>query len=1470
MTNPTASNLSWTNYKHNNGTQTPIDTVDTLTTGSTYALKVIGENKVIDGVEQYVISFYIDDATIMEDYVIDPSEVSGYLGIEVNGMEISVDYDDTTVQQRDTTGYNVYNLNDQENYQELLQQYERTSNVFSKVDNTGIAFGKTGFSLTGSAGTEILLPWKTGADENFVFTATFKIASGASSDYVALSFANGIDADTIEESTIVTENLMGFMRISGASGGLSCHMDSAAWQDQINKPRSTMPLTVGETYTLKLIITDGHIMDYYINDVAVIRDFDLDNFEGHAMGIPSNAAGYLGLNVKNVVLELDYSTYDYTQTDYGTTDYSVQSPAAVAWNADAGLTATLESEDLPSHIILNLDSELNVTVSDGSAVEQELLELCETIVIEGAVPVLRVADQETADALAALLTQNSTKDVMVLSSDLTVLNSILDATAGVRGIYDVSAQTDAFDTDGLEELMMQANANDTKIILLSAASADYASVRWLQNHMMTVWAAVDGSDTVENYTVLTNGVDGVIANTTAGIKAALRSFTGTNVLLRVPTVGGHRGSRTGADGSVLPECTIDALLQAAALGANAVELDIQPTKDGVLVIHHDSTTSRLMQETVTIGDTNYEDLKDILYKEEYSTDGEGNFVPRTIDTLEDLFIAFADVPDTVLYIELKEVGTEIEESFVTELKRLIEAYDFLDRCVVITFDTGLVNVLYEKFPEVSLGYLQSDCTQPVGAVLSKIEPINAVIAPNYAAAPNDTAYDLYMRGVTLHAWTLNGTILDQYFVTGRFQCLLTDSISKVSSWADRIALTETAINIQSGDIIDFGAAVLNKQGAEINGAEVTPVVVSGTKLVRTADGSYTMPEGSAIVVLKYEAVTDGAQTYTLYSNPIVIEASAAEASNQNGYTLSTNYFMETSAGTYTFNTDSSGDNMVDDVLYNGEVFQNACYAVKGTLSLTNAETWGQAQVIVAADESNRYVVALEKISDTAYQIFAMSKLGETLWNDWRLIEHCEVNGDRSSIDFEIVVIGGHIYFLIDDAICFENSRVAMTVSTPGFSANNVATSTVANLSATVFADSAEAEAYIASKSEKEYVSRFQARFDALEQEYLINNNCTGKGGTLLFGDSNIDFWSTWESQTGLVKYVTGYNIGIGGSTIKDWLYAYDQLVAPFEADRFVFLAGDNDINVWGDDGETAVERLATLFAKLHADFPDAEIYYIYTTPSPSAYANGVYKNPKLGALISGAKTLCDSLDYVQGIDMFDLMTTEDKLNGNEELFAADKLHMSEAGYAVFANHLYEIIFQNDPDRFFGIAGDYRTTSQWNIFEDTGANTGTVTVSEDGIAFGYVDGFCEEIFYFETKIHVNGINASESWPKFGLFAESGNVRHSFYVDMTTDLTSNAVGRVTSTDGTYDWSNIQTATVEGMAFSGDSETVTLGVLKDGVNLHFFVNGVYVLSYTSEFETAAVGVFGFNTGMTLSEYYTDITEDTINAKLALIPEA
>lgn len=193
---------------------------------------------------------------------------------------------------------------------------------------------------------------------------------------------------------------------------------------------------------------------------------------------------------------------------------------------------------------------------------------------------------------------------------------------------------------------------------------------------------------------------------------------------------------------------------------------------------------------------------------------------------------------------------------------------------------------------------------------------------------------------------------------------------------------------------------------------------------------------------------------------------------------------------------------------------------------------------------------------------------------------------------------------------------------------------------------------------------------------------------------------------------------------------------------------------------------------------------------------------------------------------------------------------------------------NETTNFFGTANGLTTTEDVDLSQDTGANVGTVLVNTGGPKHIYVNNLYQTNYYFETKIHVNEVFNNDGYPKFGLFAESGTVRENFYVDMTPDKTATVVGRMTSSLGENgwadNWNEINTATVENMNFAGAGEYVTLGLSKEGGLFKFYVNGVNVGEHVLYHESsltgdATVGVFGFNTGMELKEYFIDELKTT-----------
>ena len=231
--------------------------------------------------------------------------------------------------------------------------------------------------------------------------------------------------------------------------------------------------------------------------------------------------------------------------------------------------------------------------------------------------------------------------------------------------------------------------------------------------------------------------------------------------------------------------------------------------------------------------------------------------------------------------------------------------------------------------------------------------------------------------------------------------------------------------------------------------------------------------GTSLKVTNYKLVKTG-DDYN-----ILLARAQADAAAFNQAALTENYFGKAFDGVYTLTTDSDAQHLVDDVTVAGKIMREKHYSLKGKLSLTDADIWGQARILVSADAQNEYFIALEKTGEDSYQIFTMSKANEEGWNEWKLIESASHNGNRSVLDFELIVIGDQMYFLIEDEICYISDRVSMTESTVKFTGYNVGTTTVENLAVQVFSDINEAEGYAAGKN-----SRIGENFGVSEGTYF--------------------------------------------------------------------------------------------------------------------------------------------------------------------------------------------------------------------------------------------------------------------------------------------------------------------------------------------------------------------------------------------------
>jgi glycerophosphoryl diester phosphodiesterase len=221
----------------------------------------------------------------------------------------------------------------------------------------------------------------------------------------------------------------------------------------------------------------------------------------------------------------------------------------------------------------------------------------------------------------------------------------------------------------------------------------------------------------------------------------LASMAASGILLdRLPAVRpvaiiAHRGGPPPA-----PENTLAALERAIAAGADYSEIDVQRTRDGVLVLVHDADFMRVAGDGRRVAEVNYADVADLV---QLADDGSPP-AERRIATLDQILDrAHGRIG---LVIELKYYGHDPELApAVVEMVRARGDEDI----TLMSLSLEAVQQLASLAPEFPVGYVSAAA---VGDLTRLPVQFLAVARPRVTPRLLRTAGE---RGVEVHAWTVN-------------------------------------------------------------------------------------------------------------------------------------------------------------------------------------------------------------------------------------------------------------------------------------------------------------------------------------------------------------------------------------------------------------------------------------------------------------------------------------------------------------------------------------------------------------------------------------------------------------------------------------------------------------------------------------------------------------------------------------------
>ena len=218
----------------------------------------------------------------------------------------------------------------------------------------------------------------------------------------------------------------------------------------------------------------------------------------------------------------------------------------------------------------------------------------------------------------------------------------------------------------------------------------------------------------------------------------------------------HRGGR-----SLGPESTLYTFKRAVEIGVDVIEIDVHTTKDGHVVIIHDSTVNRTTNGKGPVNSLTLKKLQSLDAGYHWSPDNGRTYPLRsqglTVPTLAE---AFAEFPTTRMNIEIKESESEV----IAPLCDLIRNHNKTDQVMIASFDTAQLNRFRSQCPEVATSAGAREAFVFFGMQWARLDNLYTpkaqalqvpqrwgdirVITPRFLRAAR-------ARNLRVHVWTVN-------------------------------------------------------------------------------------------------------------------------------------------------------------------------------------------------------------------------------------------------------------------------------------------------------------------------------------------------------------------------------------------------------------------------------------------------------------------------------------------------------------------------------------------------------------------------------------------------------------------------------------------------------------------------------------------------------------------------------------------
>ncbi|MBD8025644.1 glycerophosphodiester phosphodiesterase [Ureibacillus sp. 179-F W5.1 NHS] len=259
----------------------------------------------------------------------------------------------------------------------------------------------------------------------------------------------------------------------------------------------------------------------------------------------------------------------------------------------------------------------------------------------------------------------------------------------------------------------------------------------------------------------------------AGLAFSLLVSPFSQVFAEQPTVGERKQvdnvAHRGATGYA-PENTIAAFDLAVEMKADYIEIDVQRSKDGELVLIHDTTVDRTTDGTGKVGDLTFEQLRSLDAGSWFGEQFEGEKIP-TFDEILDRYHGKVGI-----LVEMKspELYPGIEEQVAEELKERNLDKPQNEKIIIQSFNFDSMKKMDKLLPKVPIGVLTSNRAHTTPEALQEFSTYADWFNPSYGIVTKELVNQVHSLGMQIGSWTVRSQEAADFLFEMGVDAIITD------------------------------------------------------------------------------------------------------------------------------------------------------------------------------------------------------------------------------------------------------------------------------------------------------------------------------------------------------------------------------------------------------------------------------------------------------------------------------------------------------------------------------------------------------------------------------------------------------------------------------------------------------------------------------------------------------------------------